>query len=1090
MDYNVSFETGTSKTASKLSSAQLTIERDKNDKGFTSLKKGQQITGMVVAVDNQVTLNFGGQKVMTSKDVMKNAVLGEMKTFEVIKASDSEIELRLLDEMAKNNRQILKATMVKESGWDTILSQREEAAKQAEKEKEAQETKDKLEEISSKFTQRDCQLLENEGFAIESMTISGLYNALNRVKASVADKEQKETGKMTSFGEEEIAARLKSENLPITTENLGKITKALELSDTATKLDDKTMQYLISSEAEPTIENIYKAYYSGNAVKQEQQPLSKAAWSELETQVKDVIGAAGYEVNEENLTDARWLIENKLPLTTETFQYKKELDDIASVVDKDLVLDKIITGMKNGTTPMEVSLALQEVTSPEQVLNDVNSIQDETITQAVKQDLELTIKRLMTLQESIASKSNTEEIKGSEGNAAIANATAEEALAELTAESSEEVTTSEKDYRYEEIKAQRQMEEIRLKMTLEAAAKLEQKGISIETQRLEKVVEALRELEDNYYKELLSEAEVESSELSLQTLKETTESLEKLKFIPSSVLASTLSESSLQTIPSLLSEGMKLQAELTKAGAAYETLMTVPNSEYGDSIRKAFANMDSLLSEMNIENTQQNQRAVRILGYNQMEITEESINRVKAYDQEVTTMMQNLHPAVTVRMIKEGINPLNMTITELNTTIDSIKEEHGISSEEKFSTYLRNLEKEEGITPEERKAYIGIYRLLYNVEKSDGAALGSVIKADQEVTLDNLLTAVQTSKKGRLDAVINDEFGTLQSISHEKETIAEQLSAFSGGAGQQNSSQTSDEDAMAKQTEYLDRILKQIKEELSPDKLQEAQQKALQTETLTGAQTGAQTAAQVAALAEQGQVLSSGQNIWETMKDVPVEKLLEQLRSAEGMQQTEEEAYAGKVQEIRELCKNSEQSIRFLNDYRVPSTPLNIMLANQVLSNGDSSIKKLLKGQNENIVENTENSLKEMSELSDTLIDKSSMNEAYEKLEANAKATLDRACSEEKIDGRKLAELKNIGQQMTFLRTLAGKEFYQIPIETDKGITNMNLTILRGTETSGKVSVTIWSEQLGNIKADFSLKEQTLKGFISCDNRNGLEEHR
>jgi len=77
---------------------------------------------------------------------------------------------------------------------------------------------------------------------------------------------------------------------------------------------------------------------------------------------------------------------------------------------------------------------------------------------------------------------------------------------------------------------------------------------------------------------------------------------------------------------------------------------------------------------------------------------------------------------------------------------------------------------------------------------------------------------------------------------------------------------------------------------------------------------------------------------------------------------------------------------------------------------------------------------------------------------------------------------------MTFLRTLAEKEFYQIPIETDKGITNMNLTILRGAENSGKVAVTIWSEQLGNIKAEFSLKDLTLKGFISCDNRSGLEE--
>jgi hypothetical protein len=129
-----------------------------------------------------------------------------------------------------------------------------------------------------------------------------------------------------------------------------------------------------------------------------------------------------------------------------------------------------------------------------------------------------------------------------------------------------------------------------------------------------------------------------------------------------------------------------------------------------------------------------------------------------------------------------------------------------------------------------------------------------------------------------------------------------------------------------------------------------------------------------------------------------------------------------------------------------------------------------------------------MNNLSDTLIDKHSMQETYNQLEADAKTALNQAYSEEKIDNRKLAELKSIGQQMTFIKKMAEKEYYQIPIETDKGITNMNLTILRGTKDTGKVSVTIWSEQLGNVKADFTLKDKSLKGLISSDSRSGLEQ--
>jgi hypothetical protein len=353
-----------------------------------------------------------------------------------------------------------------------------------------------------------------------------------------------------------------------------------------------------------------------------------------------------------------------------------------------------------------------------------------------------------------------------------------------------------------------------------------------------------------------------------------------------------------------------------------------------------------------------------------------------------------------------------MPISDLNEKIDQLKEQ-GISSEDKYSTYLRSLEKQDGITSEERKAYIGIYRLLYNIDKSDGAAVGAVVNSGREITLGNLLTAIQTSRKGSLDAVINDEFGTLQSISHSKETIAEQLGSFNGRNEQENQEQNyhngqeegqSADDAVKAQTEYINRILKQMKEELSPQKLMEAGS----IPSLTEASQSQITVASA---------LSSDRSIWEHVKGVPVEKLLEQLQNAQD-NSADDEVYMNKVQELHELMKTSEQSIRFLNDYKLPSTPMNIMLANNVLSNGESIIKKLLKQKNENTVGNLENNLKNINELSDKLVDKSSMQEAFEKLETDEKETLNQACSQEIIDSRRIAELKSMNQQMTFIKSL------------------------------------------------------------------------
>lgn len=1069
MSFNITIDNGTDKKAGNLSSNRITAENDKSSNSLPLLKKGQQITGVVVSVDDQVTLDFSGQKIKASKDVLSNAKAGDVDTFEVVKVNTNEIELKVLDDQSGNQQKTFMASMITDTDWDSIRTRTEKNAKQTEKESQYQDTKSKLDDIGSRMTQQDCRQIEDDGFPVETYSINGLYEALNRVKSGSSQTEVN-AEQMTSFGESALAMRLEQENIPVTTDNLAKLCKALELSKSVENMDDNAIKYMISTGAIPSAQNIYKATYSGNAQRSAgNNALSEEAWSELENQVKDVIKSSGYEVNDENLMDARWLIENNLPLTADTFSDKKDLEKIQSDTDQDEILNRMVEGMKNGINPQDVSLVSPQGASCEQITADINSISDEAITQAVKEGSDLTIKKLVTIQESLAAEEETGEV-----NTDDSVITSEQTDSETDGEGTETASGTTENA-YEAIKAKRQLEEIRLKMTLEAAGQLSKKGFSIETEQLSKVVDELKKLEDTYYQNLLKEADADVTDLSVQTLKDTTQGIEKLKYMPCSVLGKTLSERNSQTITGLLSEGSKLQAEYAKAGEAYETMATVPSGEYGDSIKKAFANADSLLSEMNLDNSDENNRAVRILGYNQMEINEASINQVKAYDQQVTDLMQNLQPSVTVRMIKEGRNPLNIPVSELNDTIYQIKEEQGITSEDKYSTYLHNLEKTDGITSEERKAYIGIYRLLYNIDKSDGSALGSVIKAGREVTLGNLLTAVQTSKKGTIDAAVNDDYGTLQSISHDNITIAEQLSSFSSGEGQQNAAEENSGSDTAEQTQYMNGILKKLKDELSPEALKE-----------TGSSLSKAASQSVASTA--APLLSSEQGIWETIKDVPAQELLNELQDAQTAQTNDDAAYTDKVQQIRDLCRNSEQAVRFLNDYQVPATPLNIMMTNHILSNGESPIKKILKMKSDNSDENSENGLKETNDLSDKLINKNSMQEAYEQLDTDAKSALVQACQGEKIDSRTLAELKSMGQQMTFIRTLAQKECYQIPIETDRGITNINLTILRGTQTSGKVTVSVGSEQLGNIKAEFTLKDQALKGYFSSDSREGLEQ--
>ena len=122
----------------------------------------------------------------------------------------------------------------------------------------------------------------------------------------------------------------------------------------------------------------------------------------------------------------------------------------------------------------------------------------------------------------------------------------------------------------------------------------------------------------------------------------------------------------------------------------YEAVGTQVRTDLGDSIKKAFAGIPTMLQEMGLESTPENERAVRILGYNRMEITEESIAQIKDWDAEVNALIDRMKPATVLGMIRDGINPLEHTLTELNEMLA----DRGMTAaheEESYSKFLWRL---------------------------------------------------------------------------------------------------------------------------------------------------------------------------------------------------------------------------------------------------------------------------------------------------------------------------------------------------------------------------------------------------------------
>ena len=123
--------------------------------------------------------------------------------------------------------------------------------------------------------------------------------------------------------------------------------------------------------------------------------------------------------------------------------------------------------------------------------------------------------------------------------------------------------------------------------------------------------------------------------------------------------------------------------------------------------------------------------------------------------------------------------------------------------------------------------------------------------------------------------------------------------------------------------------------------------------------------------------------------------------------------------------------------------------------------------------------------LIESLTDKESAQEAYEEAAGAYSELLEEAMDAPK-DYLDLRTLQSCKKQLALAGSLAREENYQLPVEINGELTAINLKVLHGGD-AGKVSITVQTEQYGQITAKFSLKEQSISGYIACDTKEGVE---
>lgn len=496
-----------------------------------------------------------------------------------------------------------------------------------------------------------------------------------------------------------------------------------EESEAGFRLSENELLYIIKNDLNFTEENMYKAHFSGSTARQGQ--VDDRLFNEMLPQIEKVLEQAGMEDNETAVSGARFLLANNLPITP---------DNINIYVDYQTYQDKKID---------EVSF--KEITGEDaekkaaRIFREVASVNPDTIRDMVREGRQLTLASIFKYEKN--DRPVTSDIVRNDAK---------------------------------EISALRQLEEIRLSMTMDAAVRLVKSDFNIDVRELSKVVSRLRNMEENMIKNQLREAGVEATEENISLYQELNTKVTELGKTHAGVIATPLkgaefSVNSLLHQADNMTDGAEYETvkrdvryrSFEAATESYEAVGTAPRADMGDSMSKAFSNISDILKDMGLADNYENERAVRILGYNSMEITPDNIAGVAEYDRQVNQLMDTFYPEAVLYMIKDGINPLDVPIDELNDIVRAHNYNEGVTEAENFATYLRDMEKQGLVSSEERESYIGIYRAMNKLAKSGDREAGWIFNNGGQLTVRNLIAAMRSRRAAGLDVSIDKSFGML-----------------------------------------------------------------------------------------------------------------------------------------------------------------------------------------------------------------------------------------------------------------------------------------------------------------------------------------
>ena len=599
----------------------------------------------------------------------------------------------------------------------------------------ASDAKLSLKALMMKLSGADAVKLDGDGFNLTDATPDDMVNIIEKIKIELAmhsddyvnygtavskDKIESVTGSAATAAS--VESRMQGADIAVNDESVAEVKGTLEKSKELKPLSENTKNYMVANGIEPSIAGIYQAQAAtsssisadGVTIGRCVNAISDADFEALRPGIEKIIASSGLEVNDNTLADARAFIDAQIPVTKENLEYKAQLDaiDIEKIqADPDEMLNKILDNMKLGGKAENTLVTGSPIDDIRTALDTINRAEYSDVANVVSKGETFTIASLKLEMDARSFRIEYSAASVSTGNSEVRN------------QASDVQPAADKAYDT--------LVTARVLMSANASVYLVKNNISILTTPIDELNLMLMEYEQ-------ADGMYEEAQIAYTDVLEARKTLNEIVRNPARVFASMFD----------------------KMNETYEAVGTQIRGDLGDSLKKAVqGSADDIIKELGLEGTDEDKEAIKVLAANNMDMTKENVEIVKSVNAMINNLIKNMKPETVLNMIKDGVNPMNASIEEVNEYLTEANDKASKDNEEKFSKFLYKLDRTNGITKEQRKQFIGIYQMMNIFTRDAGVAAGALIKQGAEVTMNNLMTAYNSRKHYDMDAVIDENTG-------------------------------------------------------------------------------------------------------------------------------------------------------------------------------------------------------------------------------------------------------------------------------------------------------------------------------------------